>query len=138
VIVLDVIGIKTAEAELLKNGLSKKSISELSIVDHGVSAYGLENSAEQMIGLNKLTMQDMASLSNYLTANAMVVFYGCYVGSNTEYLNAASNAFGGRAVYAPRGAMHYPSRITRKYGIYVKDYSPLPSPIKNEEFNRSQ
>jgi hypothetical protein len=123
-------------------GIEKGSVSRLDIVDHGRIVKGASiASAVQKLGRNPLTVAEMKLFEPYLPPGGIVTFYGCFVGLNSYYLWGASNAFGGRTVYAPAGRYFYDYRIR----TYINNgelqniniYKPLENPVNNRLFAHS-
>jgi hypothetical protein len=112
------------------------SVHRLDIEGHSAMSINVPAGEVQLLGPGApFTPDEMAQLARYLAPDAIIVSYGCQVGTNQAYLNDMSAAAGGKPFYAPRDL--YPYNRASPSGPNGA-LLPLDDPINNPAFSRSK
>lgn len=117
------------EEQLKGAGIGKSGIDRLSFVDHS-SGFPIVKPFVQEMGTVDLSRDLLMKFSPYLSPQATICFYGCWVGTNTDYLKMASEALGGRTVWGPTDKYFYTYRNINLRRVY----EPLKVPNKENGF----
>jgi hypothetical protein len=113
-----------------KGIVGKGSIRELDLADHGYVTIDALFIGSEAAGERIMDPSELKIFVPYLTTNAVLVNYGCFVGNNGYYLSSESAVLGGRTAYGPKGDYNW-SHTTDKNG--VNHYDPL-KPYTDSQF----